>query len=113
MDIDRRPYKKFRQGFIGASAAAGGGARTSNRFLCSWFLLWGDGGGVSRGRAEGVAEVVCPPLWWCCVQGAGAVVPCFCSLLFGSGSWVLLVFLYLIVYNLPQLGMHAVIFGRL
>ena len=24
MDIDRRPYKKFRQGFIGASAAAGG-----------------------------------------------------------------------------------------
>ena len=46
-----------------------------------------------------------PPLWQCCVQGACAV-PCFCSQLFRNGSWVLLVFLYL-VHNLPQLHMHA------
>ena len=30
-------------------------------------------------------EVVCPPLWWCCVQGSCAV-PCFCSLYFVAGG---------------------------
>ena len=43
---------------------------------------------MSRGRAGGVAWVVCPPPWWCCVQGACAV-PCFCSGLFRSGGWSL------------------------
>ena len=32
-----------------------------------------------------MAELVCPPLWWWCVQGT-IVVPCFCSQLFKSGS---------------------------
>ena len=39
----------------------------------------------SKGQAQGVAEVVCPLLWWCCVQGA-CIVPCFFSWLFKSGS---------------------------
>ena len=45
--------------------------------------------------------MVCPPLWWCCVQGA-CPVPCFCSQILRSGSWVSLVFLYLVVHNLPN-----------
>ena len=61
--------------------------------LCPWggmsaFLMWGQGGGLTGAWAGGVAQVVCPPLWWSCVQGACAI-PCFCSGLFKSGSWVL------------------------
>ena len=37
--------------------------------------------------------------------------PCFCSQLFRSGSQVVLIFLYLVVYNLHQLWMHTVIFS--
>ena len=44
----------------------------------SLFLMWGEGRGVSRGRAGGVAWVFFSPLRWCFVQGACAV-PCFCS----------------------------------
>ena len=52
----------------------------------SWFLILGEGRGVSRGWGGGVAQGVCPPLWWCWVQGA-CTVPCFCSGLCRSGSW--------------------------
>ena len=71
IEIDQRPDKKFRQGFTGAPAAAGR-VRTNNTFPCSlpggyrreasWFLIWGEGRGVSRGRAGEVALVFCPPL---------------------------------------------------
>ena len=59
---------------------------------CPWggmsaFLTWGQGGGLTGAWAGGVAQVVCPPLWWWCVQGACSV-PCFCSGLFKSGDWV-------------------------
>ena len=47
--------------------------------------------------------MVCPPPWWCCVQGSRAG-PCHCSLPLRSGSWVL-AFFYLLVYNLGQLPM--------
>ena len=48
-----------------------------------------------------------------CVQGACAV-PCFCSQhRFCSHSWWGLVFLHLLVQNLPQLNIHAVIFNPL
>ena len=64
-----------------------------------WFLLWGEGRDRFRGWTR---RVVCPPLRRCWVQGACAV-PCFCSRLFRSGSWAFLVFLYLVVHNLPQM----------
>ena len=52
IEIDRRPDKKFRLGFIGAPAAAGLGEKTSKFPLLapwgeggvSWFLIWGSGG---------------------------------------------------------------------
>ena len=85
IEIDQRPGKKFRRGFIGAPAAAGGRENKPQVPLpahslsgASLFLIWGEGRGVSRGRAGGMAQVFCPPLRWCCVQGACAV-PCFCS----------------------------------
>ena len=61
-------------------------------------LIWGEGRGVSRSQARGVASVVCPALWWHCVQGACAA-PCFlfptlrsCSRLFRNGTCALWVF---------------------
>ena len=94
IEIDQRPDKTFRHGFVGAPAAAGGSedkqvpllARSlSGGGACS---LYGVKVGVCpRGQAGGVAQVVCPPLRWWCVQGACAV-PCLCSRIFKSGSWV-------------------------
>ena len=40
--------------------------------------------------------MVCPSLWWWCVQKAGTV-PCFCSWLFPSGSWVFGLFCILFI----------------
>ena len=65
--------------------------------------------------------MVCPPLWWWCVPGACAV-PCFCSqhpvfapssseVAVGFFLFVCLVFLYLVVQDLPQLCVHTVIFS--
>lgn len=63
------------------------------------------------GQAGGVAQVVCPPPWWCCVQGP-CTVPCF-----GPNSSEVavrfLVFLHLVVHNLPQLHIRIVIFSPL
>ena len=97
-----------------------GGVKTSNRFSCSlpvgsggvgdWFLVWGEGRGVSRGQAGGGAQGVYPPLWWCWVQGACAV-PCFSPSSSEVAAGVFLVFLYLAIQNLPQLCMQAVIFS--
>ena len=86
--------------------------RTSNRFPAgllpegkgaSWFLIWDEGWGVSRG----VASVAYPCLWWCCVPVACTVL-CYCSWLlkWQLGFWP---FLYLVVPNLPPLHMHAAI----
>ena len=69
-------------------------AKTSNSFSCS--LAWGAGepvlcvewGWAWVQGAGGVAWVVCPPPWRCCVQSA-CVVPCYCSIShLRSGSWV-------------------------
>ena len=94
------------------------GAKTSNSFPCS--LPEGQRAGSlyavrcgSWGQAGGVAQVFCPPLWWCCVQGA-CTEPCFSPdtllLLPALQKWHLSfffsVFLYL-VHNLPQLRMHS------
>ena len=74
IEIDQRPDKKFGEGCIGAPAAARGSedkqqapllARSlagRGREGASWFLIWGEGRGVSKGRAGRVASVVCPPL---------------------------------------------------
>ena len=57
-ESDQRPDKKFRPGFIGSPAAAAGWENKEQvprlaRSL-SWFLIWGEGRGVSRGQAGGV-----------------------------------------------------------
>ena len=81
---------KFRQGFPGAPAAAGGvEVGSENHKLVPLLVYWlteggelvpymGKGRGGSKSEARGVASVVCPPLWWCCVQRA-CLVPCFYS----------------------------------
>ena len=60
IELDYRPDRKFRQGFIGASDTAGG-TRTNDRFPCwlpelgaSWFLIWGEDTVCPRGT-QGVA----------------------------------------------------------
>ena len=69
-------------------------------------LKHSEGGDGSVCWVGGVAEVVCPPPWWCCVQRSCAV-PCFCSQHIGTLEGQLgLAFLYL-VHNLPQLRMHT------
>ena len=92
----------------------------------STFLTWGQGGGLThvgsgwgpdRGLAGGVAQVVCPPLWWWCVQGACAI-PCFCSwpllLLWALQKWQLgfLVSLYLSCRICPNCPCSAVFSSR-
>ena len=62
---------------------------------------------MPRGRVGGVTWVVCPCLWWWCVQGVFAV-PCFCSWFFRRGIWVLLVFLCLVANNLLQLKLFLI-----
>ena len=63
------------------------------------------------GEMASVVWVVCPPTWWCCVQGTCTVL-CFCSehptfVLNSSAVAVgFLVFWYL-VHNLPHLHRHA------
>ena len=61
IETDKRPDKKFRQGFIEAPLQQRG-ARTSKGFpyslvpqgeVMSWSLIWGEGRGVSRGQAGG------------------------------------------------------------
>ena len=42
-------------------------------------------GSGSRDWARGVAWVICPHCWWCCMQGA-CTGPCFCSQLLRNGS---------------------------
>ena len=50
------------------------GANTSNMCPCSshrrvgWFLKWDKDGGGLLTQATGLAQGVCPPPWWCCVQ---------------------------------------------
>ena len=110
IEIDQGPGKQFRRDFIWAPAAAVG-----------WFLLlahyprgvgqagflYGVRGGASpRVRLQGVLGGLPASL---VVLSAGAcVVSCFCSWLFRSGF---LVFVYLVVQNLPQLCMHTVSFS--
>ena len=50
------------------------------------------------GQVRGVSSVVCPPSWWCCLQGSGAA-PCICSRYLRSGSWFwsFCTFLFIIV----------------
>lgn len=74
----------------------------------SWFLIWGESGGMSRGQAE-------QWLRWFALCGVHGQYPAFApsTLFVGSGLFNMagrfLVFLYL-VYNFPQLCMHADIF---
>ena len=81
------------------------------------FLLtgWGGVGGACflyrvqaegvRGLAGGLAQVLCPPLWRCSVQGARSV-PCCCShtllysWLFRSGGGLVFLFFFLVFLQL-------------
>ena len=69
-----------------------------------WFLIWSGGRGMSRGWAGGVAQVFCPPLWWCPVQ---TQYSCFCSWLFRNSGWVFWsigIFLSIICPNCPNIS---------
>ena len=77
----------------------------------SCLLIWGDGRGGSRGRAGGLLRWFAHPIsdTVCRVH---VQYPAFAP---GSSEVVVefLIFLYLVVHNLPQLGMHTVIFNPL
>ena len=103
-------------GLVPAAWEVRTGSLLSHQGGVSTFLTWGQGGGLThvgsgwgpdRGLAGGVAQVVCPPLWWWCVQGACAI-PCFCSwpllLLWALQKWQLgfLVSLYLLSRICPN-----------
>lgn len=95
--------KKFRQGFTGVPAAAGG-SETINKFLCSvaqllgkwgasWFLICGKGMGRSRDQDRKVAQVVCSPHLvvvyaggTCCSTLLLLQTSFFCPWLFRSGN---------------------------
>ena len=105
IEIDQRPGKKFRQGFIGPPAAAGG-VRRSTRV----------GIGVCPEVGLEGWQVAWPPLRWCWGQGACAVsafVPDHLLSLWAlqKGQLGFLVSLYLLVHNLAQLLKHVVIFS--
>lgn len=59
----------------------------------------GEGGADGQFRPGG-SQVVCPPTWWCCVQGS-FTVPCFLLSVPQSGSWIL-AFLYLVSIICPN-----------
>ena len=107
IEIDQRTDKKFGQGFIEALAqlqerkqVTGSVTLSQSQTGDSQFLIWSEGSGVPRGRAGGVAQVVCPPL--CGVECRWAcIVLSFCSWLFRSRSWALCLCIFL-VKNLPQ-----------
>ena len=110
IEIGKRPDKKFRQGFTGAPAAAGS-RKTSNRCPCLLPKVGRAGSfhGVRIGAGPGVRLEVW--LKWS-AHPFGGIEPAFA--LYSSEVAVgLLVFLYLVVHNLPQLYMHTVIFSPL
>ena len=116
--MDQRPDKRFRRDFIGAPAAAER-AGTNNRLPCllasqcgwgggRWFLIWGEGQGVFRVRLEGWLRWSSRPFGGVECGGhvqSPASVPGSSEVAAGF-----LVFLYL-VWNFPQLCMHAVTFS--
>lgn len=74
----------YHTGFTGAPAPQQGGMGTNRRFPCllapwvvSLFLVWGGGWACAHGQAGGMTQVLCAPLWWCCVQRVH-LVPRFC-----------------------------------
>ena len=103
-----RRDKKFRQGSIRALLQQEG--VNADNFPCcllmgqvSRFLTWSEGRGECRSWAREVTEVVCPPLC-----GAVCREHPQCPTFAPSSSEVasgFLVFLYLVVRNLPQLHM--------
>ena len=114
IEIDQRLDKKFRQGFIGAPAAAG---RNENKLTVSlalslgwmrWFLIWGEGRGGSRGQARGGGLGVLSTPLVVLSAGGQAQYPAYApDTLFlhpALQKWQLgfLVSLYL-VQNLPQM----------
>lgn len=68
--------------------------------------------GLGRSRRE-AGQVVCPPLWWCCMQGALLLTPWFSSQLFRSGSWFVQGFLYLVARNCPSCLCYAFVVSLL
>ena len=79
IEIDQRPDKKFRQGFIGAGCRRERRQVTGSlaRSLRGSELVPYEGRGVPRGRARGVVQVFCPPL--CGVECRGLRSTLFCS----------------------------------
>ena len=84
IEIDQKLDRKFRQGYTGAPAAVMVGRKEQevSRFLCSLpevgqvASFFERRVGVCPEVAGGAASVVCPPLWWYCVQRA-CIALCF------------------------------------
>ena len=86
------------------------GVKTSDTFPCS-FPEEGWAGSSQPGEGRGVSwawvrEVAGLPLRWCWVQGSCAV-PCFCSWLFRSGSWVFGLFVSCCPEFVPSAHVHG------
>lgn len=124
IEIDKRPHKSIRQGFIVARMN-----ENMQQFPC-WLSPQGGQAGCLYGVGVGTGSQVWPEEWlrWVFIISlvvlcAGdCVAPCFCSRhpTFSPCSsevavriFCCLSFLYLIVYNLPWLHMHVVIFSPL
>ena len=104
IEIDKRPDKKFRQGFTGAPAPQAGAQAGS---------LYGVRVGMCpRVRPEGWLRCFAHPLGGAGCRGH-AQYPAFAPSSSEVAVGVFLVFLYLFVQNLPQLHMHAIIFSPL
>ena len=98
-----------------------GGKTSTVSIVCSLVGAWGGDGraGPLFGVRVGLDPRVGQKVWLRrSAYSLGGItcrvhMPCFCSWLFGSDSWVLLIFLYLVIHNFPQLLMYTVILGFL
>lgn len=113
LEIDKKPDKEFRQGFIRAPAATEG---SDNMQLC---LLAGWGGelvpyigqGQGSGQKGGLGGLTSPLVVSCAGGLHGALLIALGSSEVAVGFFSFLgVSLNFIVHNLPQLLIHAVIF---
>ena len=63
---------------VGEKASSSNLTPSPRRWGMSWFPAWNPSRGVSKDWAKEVAQVVCRPFWWCCMQKTCRVC-CVCS----------------------------------